>query len=180
VTSCDDVVSSHNLKHRRPRIARLSRALARVQQDCQQSLPDRSILAACKTAGYKWRERKLGPVATVHRRNEGGKGEATDLPWISVISNDLLFRIPFSGATAAVTWYSSGSGATSNLGVQGGLPDGWWIATISRFAVQVNGQHLVADLSVNCPARRRCRLPPGHDLEKIQGSGYRRDWGIKD
>jgi hypothetical protein len=47
-------------------MASLSRALARVQQDCQQSLPDRSILAACKTAGYKWRERKLGPVATVH------------------------------------------------------------------------------------------------------------------
>jgi hypothetical protein len=47
-------------------MASLSRALARVQQDCQQSLPDRPILAACKTAGYKWRERKLGPVATVH------------------------------------------------------------------------------------------------------------------
>jgi hypothetical protein len=47
-------------------MASLSRALKRIQQDCQQSLPDESILAACRAAGYKWRERKLGPVATIH------------------------------------------------------------------------------------------------------------------
>ena len=47
-------------------MASLSRALARVQQDCKQSLPNASILAACRAAQYKWRERKLGPVETIH------------------------------------------------------------------------------------------------------------------
>ncbi len=47
-------------------MASLSRALARVQQDCQQSLGDPSTLAACRASGYKWRERKLGPVQTFH------------------------------------------------------------------------------------------------------------------
>lgn len=47
-------------------MASISRTLARIQQDCQQSLPEQSILAACRAVKYRWRERKLGPVATIH------------------------------------------------------------------------------------------------------------------
>src|SRR5947208_16029739 len=47
-------------------MASISRALARVKQDLGEYLPDESIEAACREAGHEWRERKLGPVATVH------------------------------------------------------------------------------------------------------------------
>ena len=47
-------------------MASFSSALARIKQDLQQFLPDSSILAACRESGHRWRERKLGPVATVH------------------------------------------------------------------------------------------------------------------
>ena len=46
-------------------MAKISRALDRLKQDLQEHLPDQSILAACQAAGHDWRERKLGPVATV-------------------------------------------------------------------------------------------------------------------
>jgi len=46
-------------------MARISRALDRLKQDLQEHLPDQSILAAAQAAGHDWRERKLGPVATV-------------------------------------------------------------------------------------------------------------------
>jgi hypothetical protein len=41
--------------------------------------------------------------------------------------------------------------ATSNLDVQGGLPDGWWIATIDQNDVWAGGLHLNQDVSVDCP-----------------------------
>src|SRR5665213_708318 len=46
-------------------MATISRALERLKQDLAEHLPDESILAACRAAGHEWRERKLGPVATV-------------------------------------------------------------------------------------------------------------------
>ena len=46
--------------------ASISRALARVKQDLGEYLPDESIEVACREAGHKWRERKLGPVETIH------------------------------------------------------------------------------------------------------------------
>src|SRR5688500_8588157 len=44
----------------------VSRALARIKSDLRPHLPDETIEAACREAGHKWRERKLGPVATLH------------------------------------------------------------------------------------------------------------------
>lgn len=46
-------------------MARISRALDRLKEDLEAHLPDRSIRAACQAVGHDWRERKLGPVATV-------------------------------------------------------------------------------------------------------------------
>jgi hypothetical protein len=46
-------------------MAKISCALDRLKQDLQEHLPDQAILAACQAAGHDWRERKLGPVATV-------------------------------------------------------------------------------------------------------------------
>jgi hypothetical protein len=46
-------------------MARISCALDRLKQDLQEHLPPQSILAACEAAGHDWRERKLGPIATV-------------------------------------------------------------------------------------------------------------------
>jgi hypothetical protein len=43
----------------------ISRALDRLKEDLQEHLPDQSILAACEAADHDWRERTLGPVATV-------------------------------------------------------------------------------------------------------------------
>jgi hypothetical protein len=47
-------------------MASITRALARIKQDLGQFLPEESITDACGKAGHVWRERKLGPVATVH------------------------------------------------------------------------------------------------------------------
>ena len=44
----------------------VSRALGRIKSDLRPYLPDGAIEAACRDAGHEWRERKLGPVATVH------------------------------------------------------------------------------------------------------------------
>lgn len=42
------------------------RALGRIKSDLGLYLPDESVEAACREAGHAWRERKLGPVATLH------------------------------------------------------------------------------------------------------------------
>ncbi|MDQ3716087.1 MAG: IS4 family transposase [Actinomycetota bacterium] len=44
----------------------IARALARIKGDVRSALPDESIERACAAAGHRWRERLLGPVATVH------------------------------------------------------------------------------------------------------------------
>ena len=41
-------------------------ALRRIKGDLEPYLPEASVEAACREAGHKWRERKLGPVATLH------------------------------------------------------------------------------------------------------------------
>jgi hypothetical protein len=47
-------------------MASVARALARIKSDLEPYLPEESIEAACREAGHRWRERKLGPVATLH------------------------------------------------------------------------------------------------------------------
>ena len=45
----------------------VSRALARIKEDLDPHLPPDAVEAACRAAGHaRWRERVLGPVATVH------------------------------------------------------------------------------------------------------------------
>jgi hypothetical protein len=41
-------------------------ALARIKQDLDEHLPPDAIESACRAVGHRWRERKLGPVRTVH------------------------------------------------------------------------------------------------------------------
>jgi hypothetical protein len=60
------VVFYVTLFHGRPRMASVARALGRIKQDLEPHLPPAAIEAACRAAGHAWRERKLGPVATVH------------------------------------------------------------------------------------------------------------------
>jgi hypothetical protein len=43
----------------------VSRALRRIEQDLDPHLPPAAVEAACRAAGHAWRERKLGPAATV-------------------------------------------------------------------------------------------------------------------
>jgi hypothetical protein len=47
-------------------MASVSRALERIKGDLELHLSPASITAACLAAGHTWRERKLGPVSTVH------------------------------------------------------------------------------------------------------------------
>ena len=47
-------------------MASVARALGRIKSDLGAYLPDRSVEDACREAGHKWRERKLGPAATLH------------------------------------------------------------------------------------------------------------------
>ena len=47
-------------------MAGVSQALKRIKSELATFLPDESILAACRAAGHKWRERQLGPVQTLH------------------------------------------------------------------------------------------------------------------
>jgi hypothetical protein len=47
-------------------MAIVSRALDRLRHDLKEHLPEESIHAASRAAGHLWRERKLGPVVTVH------------------------------------------------------------------------------------------------------------------
>ena len=46
--------------------ASIARALARIKADVRSALPDESVERACERAGHRWRERVLGPAATVH------------------------------------------------------------------------------------------------------------------
>src|SRR5205807_1806616 len=52
--------------NRRPRMASVSGVLARIKQDLHPFIPEESIVSACRSAGHRWRERKLGPVRTLH------------------------------------------------------------------------------------------------------------------
>jgi hypothetical protein len=47
-------------------MASVARALARIKSDLESYLPAESIESACREAGHTWRERKLGPAATLH------------------------------------------------------------------------------------------------------------------
>ena len=47
-------------------MAIVASALSRIKQDLDPFLPESAIVAACRQAGHRWRERKLGPVRTVH------------------------------------------------------------------------------------------------------------------
>ena len=47
-------------------MASVASALQRIKQDLDPFLPESSIMAACRQAGHRWRERKLGPVTTIH------------------------------------------------------------------------------------------------------------------
>jgi len=47
-------------------MASLSRALRRIKDELSSFLPDEAILQACERAGHHWRQRKLGPVQTIH------------------------------------------------------------------------------------------------------------------
>jgi hypothetical protein len=44
---------------------RIIAILSRVRQDVA-AIAAESIVAACKDVGYRWRERKRGPVETIH------------------------------------------------------------------------------------------------------------------
>jgi hypothetical protein len=43
----------------------IARIVAQFKQSWSRELEDDAILAACRAAGHRWRERDLGPVATV-------------------------------------------------------------------------------------------------------------------
>lgn len=47
-------------------MATISRTLQRIKDDLRPYLSDKSVRAACVTAGYAWRERLLDPVTTLH------------------------------------------------------------------------------------------------------------------
>jgi hypothetical protein len=47
-------------------MANVARTLHRIKLDLQVFLPDRLILSTCRNLGYRWRERQLGPVHTIH------------------------------------------------------------------------------------------------------------------
>ncbi len=47
-------------------MASVSHALTRIKQDLRPFLPEGSILAACREVGHTWRDRKFGPLRTIH------------------------------------------------------------------------------------------------------------------
>lgn len=47
-------------------MASVSSALKRIREDLSEHLPDSSVIAACDAAKHQWRDRKLGPVMTLH------------------------------------------------------------------------------------------------------------------
>ena len=46
--------------------ASVAAALSRIKRDLGAHLPPDAIESACRAAGHRWRERKLGPVRTLH------------------------------------------------------------------------------------------------------------------
>jgi hypothetical protein len=47
-------------------MASIAGTLERIKEDLEPFLPEAGIRAACREAGHTWRERKYGPVRTVH------------------------------------------------------------------------------------------------------------------
>jgi hypothetical protein len=47
-------------------MASVAGALRRIKQDLEPHLSESMIEAACRDAGHRWRQRKLGPVMTIH------------------------------------------------------------------------------------------------------------------
>jgi Transposase DDE domain len=47
-------------------MASVSGILTRIKLDLQPFLPDESILMACRQVGHQWRDRKFGPLRTIH------------------------------------------------------------------------------------------------------------------
>lgn len=47
-------------------MASIASTLQRIKDDVESFLPETDIRAACREAGYTWRERKCGPVKTIH------------------------------------------------------------------------------------------------------------------
>lgn len=47
-------------------MASIAGALGRIKDDLQAYVPPQQVLDACREAGHVWRERKLGPVPTLH------------------------------------------------------------------------------------------------------------------
>ena len=46
-------------------VGNIARIVTQFKQSWSHELEDEAILAACRAAGHRWRERELGPVATV-------------------------------------------------------------------------------------------------------------------
>ena len=46
-------------------VGNIARIVAQFKQSWSRELEDDAILRACEEAGHQWRDRKLGPVATV-------------------------------------------------------------------------------------------------------------------
>ena len=44
----------------------IAATLERIKQDLQLFIPEADVTAACREAGHRWRERKCGPVKTIH------------------------------------------------------------------------------------------------------------------
>src|SRR5208283_4356341 len=57
---------SNSPTYRRPRMASVSSALQRIKDDLQPFLPESAVLSACRRAEHHWRDRRLGPVQTIH------------------------------------------------------------------------------------------------------------------
>ena len=47
-------------------MASIAHALARIKDDVRAFVSDEAVRVACREAGHQWRERKFGPVRTVH------------------------------------------------------------------------------------------------------------------
>ena len=47
-------------------MASITLALRRIKDELDSFLPDEAILTACRQSQYRWRQRKLGPIQTIH------------------------------------------------------------------------------------------------------------------
>ena len=47
-------------------MASVSPALQRIKDELHRFIPEAAIVRACRKAGHRWRQRKLGPVQTIH------------------------------------------------------------------------------------------------------------------